>query len=207
MGKKDPRVDAYIERSADFAKPILRHLRTVVHAACPDVEETMKWSMPHFDYRGMFCGMAAFKAHCTFGFWRGALLADVPGMPAKADEAMGHFGRLRSLADLPNEETLARIVKVAARLNDEVKAAGTRRPAKPRPRKRLSPEAPDFFMRALRQNAAALKAYQGFSPSHQRQYVQWVTEAKRDETRQRRLAQAVTQMAEGKTQNWKYERK
>lgn len=207
MGKKDPRIDAYIEQSAPFARPILRHLRQVVHAACPAVEETIKWSMPHFDYKGIFCGMAAFKAHCTFGFWRGAQLAGLPGMPDKADEAMGHMGRITSLADLPDEKRLARIIRAAAKLNDEAAAPG--RPRAPRPRipKRPPLEAPDYFMRALRKNAAALKTYQAFSPSHRREYVEWVTEAKRDETRQRRLAQAVAQMAEGKSQNWKYDRK
>lgn len=207
MGKKDPRIDAYIEKAAPFAKPILRHLRKAVHSAVPEVEETIKWSMPHFDYRGIFCGMGAFKAHCTFGFWRGSMLKGVAGMPDRADEAMGHLGRITSLDDLPDDRTLSRLLKAAAKLNEEAKAPGKGRPAKPRVAKRPPLEAPDYFLRALRKNAAALRTYQAFSPSHQREYVEWVTEAKREETRQRRLEQAVAQMAEGKTQHWKYERK
>src|ERR687892_455281 len=116
MGQKDPRVDAYIENSAAFARPILKHLRKVVHAACPDVEETMKWSVPHFDYRGgMMCSMASFKAHCTFGFWKGSL---VLGDKA-TDGAMGQFGRITSIEDLPAEKALTSYIKKAAQLNDE----------------------------------------------------------------------------------------
>ena len=98
MGKKDPRVDAYIERSAPFAKPILKHLRKIVHRGCPQVEETIKWGMPHFDYKGILCGMAAFKAHCAFHFWKGEL---VMGDSNRANEAMGQFGRINSVKDLP----------------------------------------------------------------------------------------------------------
>ncbi len=115
MGQTDPRIDKYIARAADFAKPILTHLRKVVHAACPDVEETMKWSAPHFDYKGMMCGMAAFKSHCAFGFWKGSLVLDGP----RSDDAAGHFGRITSLSDLPSDRVIAGYVKKAAKLNDE----------------------------------------------------------------------------------------
>src|ERR1041384_6843079 len=100
MAAKDPRVDAYIGRAADFARPILNHLRRLVHAACPEAEETMKWRFPHFDYKGMMCSMAAFKQHCVFGFWKGALIF-AGGRNDSQDEAMGHFGRITSLTDLP----------------------------------------------------------------------------------------------------------
>ncbi len=199
MGKTDPRVDQYIAKSADFAKPILMHLRKVVHAACPDVEETMKWSFPHFDYKGeMMCSMAAFKAHCAFGFWKSSLVLDEPG----ADDAMGHFGRITSVADLPPDRELAAYVKKAATLNDEgikvaKKAGGAEEAA----------ERPADFAAALKKKAAARKTFDAFSPSHRREYVEWVTDAKTDATRQKRMATAVEWLAEGKTRNWKYEPK
>ena len=131
MGKTDPRVDQYIAKSAGFAKPILLHLRKVVHAACPDVEETMKWSAPHFDYKGMMCGMSAFKSHCAFGFWKSSLVLDSPG----SRDAMGHFGRITSVRDLPSDRVLTGYIKKAAKLNDAgVKVA--RKP--PQPKKPLS---------------------------------------------------------------------
>ena len=127
MGKTDPRVDQYIAKSADFAKPILMHLRKVVHAACPDVEETMKWSAPHFDYKGMMCGMSAFKSHCAFGFWKSSLVLDGPG----SRDAMGQFGRITSVRDLPSDRVLTGYIKKAAKLNDAgVKVA--RKPAPPK---------------------------------------------------------------------------
>src|SRR3954451_10699165 len=116
MATKDPRIDAYIAKSAAFAKPILKHLRKVVHAGCPDVVETLKWSMPHFDYKGIMCGMAAFKEHCAFGFWKAKLIFPPNGHTAK--DAMGHFGSIRSIKDLPDAETLIGYVRKAAQLND-----------------------------------------------------------------------------------------
>ena len=199
MARTDPRVDAYIAKAAPFAKPILKHLRAAVHAGCPDVQETMKWSFPHFDYKGMFCGMAAFKQHATFGFWKAKLLADQ--LPAVDEKAMGQFGCIRSLDDLPSRARLVRLVKAAAALND----AGVtieRRKAPPR----APVKAPAFLMAALKKNPRALATFKAFSPSHKREYITWVTEAKREETRQRRLTKAIEWMAQGKSQNWKYER-
>ena len=198
MGKTDPRVDQYIAKSADFAKPILTHLRKVVHAACPDVEETMKWSAPHFDYKGMMCGMSAFKSHCAFGFWKSSLVLDGPG----SRDAMGHFGRITSVRDLPSDRVLTGYIKKAATLNDAgVKVA--RKP--PQPNKPL--RVPADFAGALKKKPAARKAFDAFSPSHRREYVEWITEAKTDATRQKRLAPAVEWLAEGKSRNWKYEPK
>src|SRR5919199_6273412 len=199
MGTRDPRVDAYIDKSAEFAQPILAHLREVVHAACPEVEETMKWSFPHFMYRGMLCSMASFKQHCTFGFWKGALVLD--GNGASAEAAMGSFGRITRLSDLPPKKTLASYVKKAAALND----AGVKAPSRMAPKgKKKELVVPDDLMAALRKNKKALATFEGFSPSHRREYVEWITEAKSEDTRQRRLEQAVEWMAEGKPQNWKY---
>jgi hypothetical protein len=203
MGTRDARVDAYIERAQPFAKPILTHIRRVVHGACPEVRETMKWSFPHFDYKGIFCGMASFKQHCTFGFWKGSILRDtVKGMPSGGEKAMGHFGRIASLDDLPNDKTLTKIVQVAARLNDE-KITEPRKKAKPKPPLKVPP----YFTQALRKSKKAFAAFEAFPPSHRREYVQWVTEAKTQETRNRRLATAIEWISEGKGRNWKYERK
>ncbi len=200
MPAHDPRVDAYIASSADFARPILIHLREVVHAACPDVEETLKWSMPSFMYAGgILCGMAAFKQHATFGFWKSRLI--VPGDGASNESAMGQFGRITKLSDLPSKKTLAGYVRQAMKLNTiRVKDPARIRPAKPRP----ATPAPDDLLAALKKNKAAKSTFDAFSPSCKREYVDWITEAKRDETRQRRVVQAVEWMAEGKQRNWKY---
>jgi uncharacterized protein YdeI (YjbR/CyaY-like superfamily) len=196
MGTKDPRIDAYIAKSAAFAKPILVRLRGIVHEACPEVTETLKWSMPSFEYEGLLCGIAAFKQHCTFGFWKHAL---VVGDDAKAEEAMGSFGRITSLEDLPSKAVLARYVKKAMRLNEQ----GIKTPReKARPKKPI-PMHPDL-RRALAANRKASAAFEAFSPSHKREYLEWITEAKREETRNRRVEQAVEWLAEGKPRNWKY---
>ena len=198
MPKKDPRIDAYIAKSAEFAKPILKHLRKVVHAGCPNVEETMKWSFPHFDYKGVMCGMAAFKEHCAFGFWKAELIFD--GDSNAEQEAMGHFGRITSLADLPNEKTLINYVRKAARLNEK----GVKAPWRARQKKKPPLTIPDYFSTALKKNAKARKTFENFSPSNKREYVEWVTEAKREETRRQRLATSIEWLAEGKVRNWKY---
>ena len=198
MARTDPRVDQYIAKSADFAKPILMHIRKVVHHACPDVEETMKWSMPHFDYKGIMCGMAAFKEHCAFGFWKASLVLDDPA----AEEGMGSFGRLQSTKDLPSDRQLAAYVRKAAKLNDGgVKVARMKAVAK-KPVK-----VPPDLAAALKKNQAARKTFEAFSPSNKREYLEWITEAKADATRARRLTTAVDWMSQGKTRNWKYEPK
>ena len=195
MSKRDPRVDAYIDKAAEFAKPILEHVREVVHTAVPEVEETMKWSFPHFDYKGVLCSVAAFKEHCAFGFWKGAL---VLGKDAKAD-AMGQMGRIKSVKDLPPKKELIRLIKEAARLNEEgVKVV--RKKSAPKP----EIETPKDLIAALAKNKKAKSTFESFSPSARREYVAWIVEAKSDETRQRRLDQAIEWMAEGKPRNWKY---
>jgi uncharacterized protein YdeI (YjbR/CyaY-like superfamily) len=197
MGKRDPRVDAYIERSADFAKPILTHVRETVHAACPDIEEDMKWSFPHFLHRGIVCSMAAFKQHCAFGFWKGAL---VLGDDARNADAMGQFGQIKKVSDLPSEKALTAAIRKAVALNDSgVKA--------PRAVKRPAPgrlAVPADLAAALDKNTKARATFDGFSPSHKREYIDWITGAKRPETRTRRVRAAVDQMQDGKPQNWKY---
>ena len=197
MGTKDPRVDAYIAKSAAFAKPILTHLRKLVHANCPRVTETIKWSMPHFEYRGgIFCGMAAFKAHCTFGFWLGSLLK----IDTKLDQAMGQFGRITSLAELPGDKDMARIFKAAMKLHDD----GVKPPARARPAEKKELVIPDYFLAAVKKNKKALATFDGFVYSKKKEYVEWITEAKTDATRDKRLVQALEWMAEGKVRHWKY---
>jgi uncharacterized protein YdeI (YjbR/CyaY-like superfamily) len=197
MGKRDPRVDAYIAKAADFAKPILNQLRDAVHASCPEVEEDMKWRFPHFLYKGMLCSMASFKEHAAFSFWKGALIVDDD---AQGREGMGHLGRLTKPSDLPSKKMLADYIKKAVALNDEgVKVARMRKPAAS-----SIVRIPKDLAAGLQKNKKARAAFQAFSPSHRREYVEWIIEAKGAETRARRLQTALEWMAEGKSRNWKY---
>lgn len=198
MVTTDKRVDSYLQKAPDFAKPILNELRAVIHAACPDVVETMKWSRPAFDYKGLLCGMAAFKQHCTFGFWKHEL---VVGKTAKADEAWGSFGRMTTVKDLPSKAAMTKLIKKAMQLNDDGVSA---------PRAKTAAKAPASmhpdFKKALATNKKAQAQFDGLSPSCKREYLTWIAEAKRDETRQRRIADAISWIAEGKQRNWKYEK-
>ncbi len=198
MGKRDERVDAYLAQAPEFARPILAHLREVVHEGCPAVEETLKWSMPSFDYKGLLCGMAAFKQHATFGFWKHELV--VGGTAERT--AMGSFGRLLSLRDLPSKKILLGYIRKAAALNDAGVKAPSRARAKSGTKRELT--VPDFLLAALKSNPKAAANFEQFSYSHKREYVEWLTGAKREETRQKRLQTALAWIAEGKTQNWKY---
>lgn len=201
MPSIDRRVDEYISKSADFAKPILVHLRQLVHKTCPDVQETIKWGFPVFEYKGPICHMASFKKHCVFGFWKAALMKDKSLMHnAKSETAMGHLGKLTSLKDLPSDKKLIANIKEAMKLNDEgikvpaIKKSSTKKEIKP----------PDDFLAALKKNKKAFTIFEGFSYSHKREYLEWIVEAKRDETRSKRIKQAIEWMAEGKLRNWKY---
>lgn len=201
MSGQDQRVDAYIAGSADFAKPILKHLRQLVHESRRGVEETIKWSHPTFLYKGMLGGMAAFKKHCAFGFWKHAL---IPGLGAarqkNGDEAMGQLGRITCLSDLPPDKVLLGYLKEAIRLNEEgIQVART-----PRPQVKRELIIPDFFTVALKKNKKARAAFEKFSPSHQREYIEWLTEAKREETRSKRLETTLAWLTEGKPRHWKH---
>jgi uncharacterized protein YdeI (YjbR/CyaY-like superfamily) len=199
MIKKDPRIDAYIARAAEFAQPILRHVRKLVHRACPEVEETIKWSFPHFDYHGIMLGMAAFKEHCAIGFWKGELIL---GKESGADGGMGHFGKVTSLTDLPGDEQLLAYIRTAARLNRD----GVKKPASPvqkkQPRQPLT--IPADFGAALKKNKQATATFENSSYSHKKEYLEWITEAKREETRRKRIETSIAWLAEGKPRNWKY---
>jgi len=200
MAKKDSRVDACIAKSAPFAQPILKHIRKLVHAGCPEVEETIKWQFPSFMYKGMLCGMAAFKNHCTFGFWKHELIFGKEKLAANGEErGMGQFGRISSLSDLPKDDVLLRYIKEAVRLNDE----GIKVPSRAKPKKKAL-IVPDYFMKELKKNTKALAVFEGFSYSHKKEYTEWITEAKAEDTRKRRLETAIQWMTEGKARNWKY---
>ncbi len=194
---RDERIDAYIARQADFARPILEHLRAAVHAACPECEETLKWSAPAFLYKGeQLAMMAAFKAHATFGFWKGSL---VKGDDDKQMSAMGQFGRLTSVDDLPDEEMLRGLIRKAMDLTDKgVKPARTKHAKADIPM-------PDDLRAALDAEPKAAATFEGFPPGARRDYLEWITEAKRPETREKRIVQAIEWIAEGKKRHWKYE--
>jgi uncharacterized protein YdeI (YjbR/CyaY-like superfamily) len=195
MSKRDPRVDAYIAKSAEFARPILTYLRELVHSVCPEAEETLKWSHPSFLYKGMFCGMASFKEHCAFGFWKSSLVVK----DVKAEKAMGSLGKITSLDSLPSKKVLTGYIKTAMALND----AGVKSPARvkkpPRP-----VIVPDDLTAKLKVNKKARETFEAFSPSHRREYVEWITEAKTEATRAKRLETTLEWLAEGKPRNWKY---
>jgi len=199
MPTLDPKVDAYIAKSPAFAKPILTHLRGLIHAACPNVVETMKWSAPFFDYQGVLCGMAAFKQHCALNFWKGKLI--VKEKDDKSDDAMGQFGRITSIDDLPNKKVMTGYIKQAMKLNE----GGVKTPKAPKPEKGKLAVPPDLKA-ALKKNKKAQATFDNFSPSKQREYVEWITEAKQEATRLQGLAQAIEWIAEGKSRNWKYEK-
>jgi uncharacterized protein YdeI (YjbR/CyaY-like superfamily) len=196
MASRDPRVNAYIENSADYARPILRRLRRVVHEACPEVEETMKWRVPHFLHRGMLCRMASFKSHCAFGFWKEDLVFE----SAADREVMDRFGRILSLRDLPSERKLLAYVRKAAEMNE--KGAKTPRAMSPASKKPLV--IPRDLAAALTENAKARETFDRFSRSQRREYVEWVAEAKTEATRTQRIATALEWLAAGKPRNWKY---
>lgn len=201
MAKKEKPIDIYIAKSADFAKPILMHIRELVHKACPDVEEKMKWSFPHFDYKGeMMCSMAAFKQHAVFGFWKASLMKDpVLVENAKSEVAMGHLGRLTSLKDLPSDKKILAWVKEAIALTDKgIKIT------KPKSTEKKELIVPDYFTEALKKNKKAAATFEAFGYSNKKEYVQWITEAKTEATRNSRMATALEWMAEGKTRLWKY---
>ena len=203
MKNRDERIDAYIEKSADFAKPILTHLRGLVHAACPEIEETWKWSFPHFDYKGTVCSMAAFRQHCAFGFWKASLMKDAHKLLVNGSEAMGQMGQIKSLADLPPDAVLISYIKEAVELNEK----GVKLPSRANTGAKKELEVPEFFIAALETNSKASETFENFSYSNKKEYVEWLAEAKTEETRQKRLATAVEWLNEGKSRHWKYAKK
>lgn len=205
MPTVDKRVDQYIKKSSDFARPILFHFRKIVHKSCPQVQETIKWGFPHFDYMGTMCSMAAFKGHCAVTFWKASLMKDKQLIiNAKSEKAMGHLGRITSLKDLPSDKKLTEYILEAMKLNKE----GIKISAKTKVsgvQKKLV--IPDYFMKILEKNKRALKTFNNISTSHKREYIDWIVEAKREDTRKRRISLTKQLLADGKSLHWKYQKK
>jgi len=198
MGELSPQVTAYIVKSAPFARPIMEKLRRLFHRACPDIEEKLKWGCPSFEYKGMVGGFAAFKAHAAFGFWRQDVLPDPKGL----FKTRGAFGsKLTDVSQLPADDVILQYIARAVKLNESGPPA--RFKSKPKPPLKT----PAYFLAAVKKNRKALETFNSFPPSHKREYVEWVVEAKQEETRKKRLETAIGWMAKGKSRNWKYERR
>jgi uncharacterized protein YdeI (YjbR/CyaY-like superfamily) len=200
----NPKVDAYIAKSQPFAQPILTHIRQLAHKACPEVEEQIKWSMPFFTLRGVILGhMAAFKQHCAIGLWGPEMNAILNEAGLHSENGMGSLGKITSLKDLPADKKMLGYYRQAAELilSGQRTKSLERTPKSTKP----APEVPTELAAALKKNKAAAKVFAEFSPSCKREYVDWIAEAKRAETKEKRVAQAVEWIAEGKQRNWKYQ--
>lgn len=201
MKNRSPEIDAYIAKSADFAKPILTRIRKLFHQACPDIEETMKWSFPHFQFKGIVGGMASFKQHVAFGFWKGKLLKDPHNLFRGVGKTSMNTMKISDVSALPPDKVLLAYIVEAIALNEnDVKVPQEKK----RKTKKEPLPVPDDLAAALRKNKEARKTFEAFSPSHQREYIEWVTEAKQQATRDKRLAKAIAWMSDGKSRNWKY---
>ena len=203
----NPKVDAYIAKVQPFAQPIMEHLRQLIHKACPEVDETIKWSRPFFAYRGaILCNMSAFKEHCSFGFWGEEMSVVLRGAKVLREDGMGSLGRITSLTDLPSDKQMLSWIRQAAGFVDSgqyTSPIAARRSVVKAPKPVL--EAPAEFATALKRNKKAAAVFAAFSPSCKREYIEWIAEAKRAETRDKRIATAVEWIAEGKQRNWKYQ--
>jgi uncharacterized protein YdeI (YjbR/CyaY-like superfamily) len=198
MKNLNPEVTKYIDNVQDFAKPILTHLRKLIHEACPDIEEKIKWGIPHFDYKGPVSSMAGFKAHATFGFWKASLLKDTNKVLENNEVAMGSFGRLTSVEDLPKDEILIKYIKEAVQLNLDGKKVTIRKFA---PKELVIP---DYLNKVLNSNKVAKENFDKMPPSHKKEYVEWVTGAKQEETRERRIEKMMGMLKENRSMNEKY---
>ncbi len=205
MKNANPVIDNYVNKAEPFAQPILKHIRELVHEVCPEVKELIKWSFPHFDYKGtMFCSMAAFKQHAVFGFWKASIMADPDKILTTKDrESMGHLGKLTSVNDLPSDDILRKYMKEAMRLNDE----GIKLPEKPKTAEKKELVVPKELIAALNKNVTAKATFEGFSNSNKKEYIDWLVEAKSEETKMKRLETTIEWLSEGKIKNWKYLRK
>jgi len=205
MEQYDARVDAYIEKAAPFAQPILKHIRQVIHAASPLITENIKWGMPFFEYKGPVCQIAAFKAHCAFGFWRASRLDD-PGhlLNTGEESSAGSFGRINTMADLPAVAVLTEFVLQAIKLNETGEKGTMRNATKKAPAEKKELVMPDYFEALLNQNPKAKETFEKFSPSHKKEYLEWVIDAKTDATREKRLQTTMEWLTEGKMRMWKY---
>jgi uncharacterized protein YdeI (YjbR/CyaY-like superfamily) len=209
MAIKDKRIDDYIAKAQPFAQPVLKRLRKLVHKACPEVQETIKWGFASFYYEGPLCSMASFKQHCVFGFWKSSLLKDpdkvLSERHSQGGEAMGNLGRVTGLKDLPEDKIIMEFIRQAMKLNED----GVKLP----PKKKISEAEkkaiviPAALSSALKKNKKAKEVFDNFSYSHRKEYAEWINEAKTDPTRDKRVAQTIEWLAEGKSRNWKYVKK
>jgi uncharacterized protein YdeI (YjbR/CyaY-like superfamily) len=203
----NPKIDAYIAKSQPFAQPILEHIRQLVHKACPGVEETIKWSRPFFEYKGAILGnMSGFKEHCSFGFWGEEIAAVLLEEKLLQPDAMGSLGRITSVRDLPPDKQFLSLLRQATGFIDRgeyTSPIAARQKVVKAPK--AEAEAPPEFAKALKANKKAGAAYANFSPSCKREYVDWIADAKREETRDKRIATAIEWISEGKQRNWKYQ--
>ena len=202
MPNKITEVDKYIAKAKPFAKPVLEHIREIVHSASPDIQEVIKWGFPNFDYKGPLCAMASFNEHCAFSFWKGTIMKDDDKIINSVGKtAMGHMGRITSVKDLPPKKILVKYIREAIELNEK----GVKVPKK-KPATVKEIPIPEDFANALAKNKKAKATFEKFAPSHRKEYLQWIIEAKREETRVKRIDTAIEWIAEGKGRNWKYER-
>lgn len=207
MEQYDNRIDAYIEKSADFAKPILIHLRELVHRASPEITETMKWSAPFFEYKGVLCFMMAFKQHAGFGFWKADMLPDPHQiLHTEGGESAGSIGKLVRLEDIPEDDILIWYIRQAMAQKDALGGAKVKsapKSAKPKPIE-AAVATPDYLGELLNQNPIAKTYFEQFSPSQKKEYITWFEEAKSEATRDKRLKEGLEWIGEGKTRHWKY---
>ncbi|HXS58436.1 MAG TPA: YdeI/OmpD-associated family protein [Hanamia sp.] len=203
MANKDKRIDVYIANSPDFARPILIHLRDLVHAACPNVEETIRWGFPHFDHKGIMCSLASFKNHCAFGFWKASLMKDAEVLKYNNQKAMGHAGKIQSLPDLLSDKIIILQIKEAMKLNED----GIKLPERKNEDKKPVLITPDILKKELVRNRKASNTYKNLSFTHKNEYIEWIEEAKNEATKQKRILTTIEWLMEGKTRNWKYDAK
>lgn len=196
--KRDKGIDSYIKKSKNFAKPVLNHFRELVHKNCPEVEETLKWGFPHFQYKGILCSMASFNQHCAIGFWKGSLIPELKAI--EDDSAMGHLGKITSKEDLPSDKVLGTIIKKAMKLNDE----GVKSPTRSKPKAITELKVPEYIFKAVKKNKKAHETFTNFSNSNKKEYVEWIEGAKTDATKQKRIKTMLEWLEEGKDRNWKY---
>lgn len=197
---KNKKVDEYISQAHDFAKPILIHLRKLIHIACPQAEESIKWGHPHFEYKGLLCNMAAFNKHCAFGFWKATLMKDADLLQENNADAMGHSGKIKSLSDLPKDRIIIDLVKEAVLLNEKGITLPVRKPSD----KKYEIAVPLLLKKELIKNKIASDSFNNLSSYHKKEYIDWIDEVKTEKTKLMRIATTIKWLTEGKTKNWKY---
>lgn len=202
MGKKSPLVDTYIEEAAPFAKPILKKLRTLFHKASPKLEESIKWGHVSFEYKGIVGGFAAFKQHVSWGMWKASLLDDPKGAMNNEGGSSMAGGKFADVGDLPDDDYIVGLIRQAIELNEK----GVKVPSRSNPKPKAAIPMPKPFAAALSKAPKAKTFFEELAPSCKREYLEWITEAKRDETRDKRITQAIEWLSEGKKRNWKYEK-